>query len=177
MTVQIKTATLVRLRDALRESGRRPSLVMSSAYETLARAGILSPTEQAALARVEPLAEVMYLMMAADGRVAESERAVVRGAIRGLSDDAIRGGTVKVMLEKFEKDVLACGRTSRLDDLTESLRDDPPSAEGAFVLAAVVAFADERVTAEENALINELRERLGIAEDRANVLLDRLQED
>lgn len=46
MTIEIRTATLERLRDRLRESGRRPSMVLSTAYETLARAGMLAPEEQ-----------------------------------------------------------------------------------------------------------------------------------
>lgn len=177
MTIEIRTATLERLRDRLRESGRRPSVVLSTAYETLARAGMLAPEEQVALARVEPLAEVMFLMMSADGVVADSEREVLRGAVRSLSDDGVRGGTIKVMLEKFQHELDEVGRDARLEEICDGLHDDRASAEGAFVLAAAIAFADGNVDDAENELINELAERLGIDDARANELLDTLQED
>jgi tellurite resistance protein len=177
MTIAIKTRTIERLRDDLRESGRRPSVVLSSAYETLTRAGLLSPEEQAALTRIEPLAEVMFLMMAADGTLAEDEREVLRGAVRGLSDDGIRTGTVNVMLERFEAELTRHGAEARLDELARDLHGDAASAEGAFILAAAVAFADGDVTDAEDALINDLAETFGIDEQRANQLLDRLDED
>jgi tellurite resistance protein len=152
-------------------------MVLSTAYETLARAGMLAPEEQVALARVEPLAEVMFLMMAADGTVADAEREVLRGAVRSLSDDGVRAGTVKVMLEKFQHELDEVGREARLEELCDTLRDDRPSAEGAFVLAAAIAFADGEVADSENDLINELATRLSIEEPRANELLDTLQDD
>ena len=79
--MKIKTVTIERLRDALLQSGRRPSTVMSSAYETLTREGLLSPEEASALNRVDPLAEAMFLMMSADGKVADEERDAVRAAV------------------------------------------------------------------------------------------------
>ena len=151
--------------------------MLTAAYETLARAGMLSTEEQTTIARIEPLAEVMFLMMAADGNVADVEREVLRGAVRGLSNDEIRSGTINVMLEKFDAELKEAGREARLEELADALKDDAPSAEGAFVLAAAVAYADDEITDDENALINELDERLGIADERANELLDALDED
>jgi len=101
--MKLETATVARLRDALLQGGRRPSIVASSAYETLTREGLLTPEEASAISRVEPLAETMFLMMTADGTVAEPERDVVRGAIRGLTDDLLRTGTINVMLETYQK--------------------------------------------------------------------------
>lgn len=177
MAIAIHTRTIERLRDTLRESGQRPSMVLSGAYETLARAGLLSLEEQMAIARVEPLGEIMYLMMAADGDVADVERDVLRGAIRGLTDDGVRSGTLKVMLERFERDALAYGRDARLAELTSLLVDDRAGAEGAFVLAAAVAFADGEIRPEESDVIDTLAARLAISEERANQLLDTLEED
>src|SRR5690606_20890338 len=91
--MRIRTGTIERLRDALLESGRRGSAVLSSAYETLARAGLLTEEEKAALQRVDPVAETMFLMMAADGTLADTERDAVRGAIRGLTGDVLHSGT------------------------------------------------------------------------------------
>ncbi len=175
--MKIQTVTITRLRDALLQSGRRPSMLVSSAYETLTREGLLSLEEIAALNRVDPLAETMFLMMAADGTLAESERDAVRGAIRGLTDNVLRSGTIKVMLEKYQERLEQEGREERLRQIAEEIAEEPHEAEGAFALAAAVALADDTVTAEENELINQLAEWFGIGEERASEILDQLQDD
>ena len=175
--MKIQTVTIERLRDALLQSGRRPSVVMSSAYETLTREGLLSPEEAHALNRVDPLAEAMYLMMSADGSVAESERDAVRGAIRGLTDNLLRTGTINVMLENYEKRLAEQGRDARLQEIASEIAEEPSEAEGAFALAAAIALADDEVTEEENAFINQLAEWFGIDPARASEILDQLEED
>jgi tellurite resistance protein len=175
--MKIETATIRRLRDALLQSGRRPSNVMSSAYETLTRQGMLTPQESAALTRVDPMAEAMFLMMAADGKVADAERDAVRGAIRGLTDNLLRSGTIKVMLEVYEQRLKEQGRESRLQEIAETLAEEAHEAEGAFSLAAAVALADDEVHDEENSLINQLAHWFGISQERADQILDQLEED
>jgi len=175
--MKIETATIQRLRDALLQSGRRPSMVLSPAYETLARHGMLSPEESSALERVDPLAETMFLMVAADGRVTKEERDAVRGAIRGLANDLLRSGTINVMLEAYERRLREQGRDARLREIADQISEDPHEAEGAFALAAAVALADDAVADEENDLINELAEWFGISDDRASVILDQLEQD
>ena len=175
--MKIKTATIERLKNTLLESGRRPSTVMSPAYETLARAGLLSTEEKLALERVDPLAETMFLMMSADGRVAEAERDAVRGAIRGLTDDVLHSGTVKVMLEKYAVRLAEQGRDARLQEIAAALANSSTDAESAFTLAAAVALADDEIAEEENELINQLAEWLGIDEKRAAEILDKLEQD
>jgi tellurite resistance protein len=175
--MKIQTATIERLRDALLQSGRRPTLVSSSAYETLTREGLLSPEEVLSIHRVEPLAETMYLMMAADGTLAETERDAVRGAIRGLTDNLLRTGTINVMLESYAKRLSASGRDARLREIADEIAEDPNEAEGAFALAAAIALADDEVTDEENAFINQLADWFGITEARAAAILDQLEGD
>lgn len=175
--MKLRTATILRLRDTLLKSGRRPSAVVSTAFETLTREGLLGPEEAVALSRVEPLAETMFLMMAADSRVTDDERDAVRGAVRGLSDDLLRSGTINVMLESFEKGLLEHGRDHRLREIADELSDEPAEAESAFALAAAVALADDEVAEEENAFINQLAEWFGISETRAVEILDELEED
>jgi tellurite resistance protein len=175
--MKLRTTTILRMRDTLLSSGRRPSMVVSSAFETLAREGLLEPEEAAALNRIEPIAETMFLMMAADDTVTDTERDAVRGAIRGLSNDVIRSGTVRVMLESFEKRLVEHGRDRRLREIAEELSAEPNEAEAAFSLAAAVALADDEVADEENLFINQLAEWFGIDEARASVILDRLEED
>lgn len=175
--MNVKTQTIARLRDALLESGRRPSTVLSSAYEALTRAGLLSLEETTALNRVDPLAETMFLMMAVDGKVAEVERDAVRGAIRGLTDNVLRTGTINVMLETYAERLAEQGRDQRLHEIAEDLADEPSEAEGAFALAAAVAYADDEVDATENEFINQLAEWLGISSARAEEILDQLDRD
>jgi tellurite resistance protein len=175
--MKLKTKTIVRLRDALLLSGRRPSLVASSAYETLTREGLLSPEEVGALNRVDPLAETMFLMMAADNKVTEAERDAVRGAIRGLTDSGLRTGTINVMLENYQRRLVEDGREERLRQIAETIAEEPTEAESAFALAAAVALADDEVADEENALINQLSEWFGIPPDRSAQILDQLDED
>src|SRR5215471_16557376 len=112
--MKLKTRTIERLRDALLQSGRRPSVVASSAYEVLTRNGLLSNDEIVALNRVDPLAETMFLMMAADGKLTDAERDAVRGGIRGLTDDVLHAGTITVMLENYQSRLESEGRDERL---------------------------------------------------------------
>jgi tellurite resistance protein len=175
--MKIETATIRRLRDALLESGRRASTVMSPAYETLARAGLLSDDERTALARVDSMAETLFLMMAADGKVTATERDAWRGAIRGLAGDVLHEGTIQVMLEQYERSLAGEGREARLRALGSSLAANPGAAEGAFALAAAVALADDEVADEERSLVNQIREWFGISVDRASVILHQLDDD
>lgn len=175
--MRLETKTIVRLRDALLQSGRRPSLVASSAYETLTREGLLSPEEVGALNRVDPLAETMFLMMSADGKVTDTERDAVRGAVRGLTDNVLRTGTINVMLENYSRKLASEGRDERLRQIAEEISEEPAEAEGAFALAAAVALADDDVAEEENAFINQLAVWFGISPDRAGEILDQLEED
>ena len=175
--MKIETTTIRRLRDALLQSGRRPSIVLSPAYETLTREGMLSPEEMAALNRVDPLAETMFLMMSADGKIEQSERDAVRGAIRGLSDNILRSGTINVMLENYGKRLKEQGRDARLHEIADEIAEEPHEAEGAFALAAAIALADDEIADEENAFINQLAEWFGIEAERAESILDQLEED
>jgi len=175
--MKIQTATIERLRDALLQGGRRPTMVSSSAYETLAREGLLTPEEVGSINRVGPLAETLFLMMAADGTLAETEKDAIRGAIRGLTDNLLRSGTINVMLETYAQRLLQSGRDARLHEVAEELAEDPIEAEGAFALAAAVALADDHVSDEENTFINQLAEWFGISSERATEILDQLAED
>lgn len=175
--MKIETATIQRLSSALLQSGRRPSMVVSPAYETLARQGLLSAEESAALERVDPFAETMYLMMAADGTQTESELDAIRGAIRGLCGNVLRSGTIQAMMTNYANRLATQGRDVRLEEIAERLSELPVEAETAFSLAAAVALADDTVAEEENQFINQLAEWFGIESARAEEILDELLEE
>lgn len=175
--MRIRTGTIERLRDALLESGRRGSSVLSSAYETLARQGLLNEEEAQALERVDPVAEAMFLMMAADGTLTETEHEAIRGAIRGLTGDVLHSGTINFMLETYDGRLQAQGREARLKQIAEELAHEPSEAESAFALAAAVALADDQVADEENRFIDELARWFGFSEQEAGAILERLSRD
>jgi len=129
------------------------------------------------VAEYGPLCEAMYLMMSADGKISDDEREVLKGALRNLSDDTIRGAHMDAMLDSAGKNVLEHGREARLKQVAAELHDDRARAEVAFVLAAAIAFADNAIADEENETLNDFAEALGIDETRANQLLDEVEAD
>jgi tellurite resistance protein len=175
--MRIETSTIRRLRDALMKSGSRDSGVHSPAYETLARAGVLTDEENIAVNRVGPMAETMFLMMTVDGKITESETTAILGAIRGLTDGHLHDGTIKVMLERYGEMVAAQGREARLAAVADQLADRPAEAENAFTLAAAVALADNEVADEERKLIEQLATWFGIKPDRAAAIIAELESE
>ena len=119
----------------------------------------------------------MYLMMTADCHISDVEKEALHGAIRGLSYNSIRTGTLNVMLESFDSKPKAGGRDMRLQEIADALSDNPQEAEGAFTLAAAIALADDSVHDSENEFINQLAEWFGLTEQRANAILDTLEQD
>lgn len=126
---------------------------------------------------IGPLCEAMFLMMSADGDVATAEREVLRGAVRNLSHDSVRTVQIDALLERAQARVDKQGHDARLRAVAVELKEDPARAEVAFVLAAAIAFADNLIADEENETLNTLAELLEISDERANSLLDQLDED
>ena len=170
--IWLSNSTLARLRDQLKTRGQRPSL--------LAPAPGMSPDEAEAMNMEEeygPLCEAMFLMMSADGKVGAEEKSVLKGALRNLSGDAIRGTHMDAMLDSAQKRVTEQGRETRMQEVVGQLQEDRARAEVAFVLAAAIAFADSAIADEENETLNLLAEGLGISEARADELLDSVESD
>lgn len=175
--INLRPATVTRLRDRLKQTGARPSIVVSSTQGVLAKVGMLPPEEQAAVQAVDPVVEMMFLMMAADGDIGEDEYTVIRGAVRELTENYVRTTTLNVLLEGYKELLSKEGQESRLKDIAQRLGDDEAGCESAFVLAAAVAFADEVIDDEENELLNAFAEAVGLSDERANELLDELEKD
>lgn len=117
------------------------------------------------------LAEAMYLMMAADRRVLNVERMVLRGALDLLSKGRVRTAHMEAMMEASAKRVAELGEERCLMDCIEALKEDPIRAEMVAVLAAAVAVADNVVSEEERLLYDRLISGLGLSEARADELL------
>lgn len=161
--IKLKPETITALRDRLRDRGApasvaRPDINIADAESTLL------------LEEYGPLCEVMFLMMGADGSVEQSERDVIRGALREL-DDRIRTAHFGAMLRSAESALAEHGQIARVQAIAGALRDDPVRGEVAFVLAAAVAFADDRIAPDENAFLNDLADALGIDDARSEDLM------
>lgn len=120
------------------------------------------------------MCDVMYLMMAADGRVLNVEREVMRGALDILSDGRIRTVHMEAMIDLCSRRVAEHGAEKSLQRAIKMLRDDPVRAETAVVLAAAVAAADAAITPEEHELLSKLAAGFAMGEARAQKLLEEL---
>lgn len=170
--IWLSNSTLARLRDRLQARGQKPSIAApdpSMDPEATERVAVM--------AEYGPLCEAMFLMMSADGNVGQEEREVLKGALRNLSADAIRGVHIDAMLDAAEKSIAEQGRTERMNEVVAALKSDVARAEVAFVLASAIAFADNAIADEENETLNTFAEGLGIEEERANTLLDEVEAD
>src|SRR5262245_30715910 len=151
--MQIRTRTIERLRDALLQSSRRPSDVVSSAHATLARQGLLSNAEKEAVARVDSVAEVLFLVMAADEQITDTEYAAVRGAIRGLTGEVLGDGVIDVLIEDYALRLRDHGREERLKQIARTMTDEA-EIESAFAMAAAVALADDDLADAEHKVLD-----------------------
>lgn len=170
--IWLSNSTLVKLRDRLKARGQKPSVAVPSPDMDADRVELAG-----VIAEYGPICDAMYLMMSADGKVGPEERDVLKGALRNLSGDGIRGAHVDAMLDRAGKSVNDLGRDGAMAAVVDALKDDPARGEVAFVLAAAIAFADNAIADEENETLNAFAEGIGIDEGRANALLDEVEAD
>jgi tellurite resistance protein len=169
--VRLTQSKLEHLRDQLRKRGQRPSIVQGPRTS----ADLIEAMQ--IVEEYGPICEAMYLMMAADHRVVNSEREVLRGALDVLSGGAVRTMHMEAMLDAAARRCATEGREARLKKVIEVLRDDTARAEATVVLAAAVAAADAQIVAEESAMLTEMFKGLGIDTKRANELLENIEGD
>lgn len=162
--IQLHKTRLESLRDELQRRGDRPSLNLPSADLDLIEA--LSVVEE-----YSALCETMYLMMAADHRVLNVERMVLRGALDLLSNGRVRSAHMESMIDASSKRVAQLGEQRCLEECLARLREDPVRAEMAVVLAAAVAAADNFISPEERELYEKLIVGLGMTHARGEELL------
>ena len=125
----------------------------------------------AVVQRVSPICEVLYLLLLADDAEDARELEVLRGAVRALTDGALRTAEIENMLALYATMLERHSRQERLERVTAQLALDRSDAEAAFTLAAAMVIADETPDERERAVLKELRELLGIPHARAQVLL------
>ncbi|MEP1593858.1 MAG: hypothetical protein ABJK20_04770, partial [Halieaceae bacterium] len=90
--MNIDTSKIRRLRDALVKGGRLA--------EDMGDSGLRQDERHlAAVQRVSPMIEVMYLMMSIDGSLGDEERVAIHGAIKLLTDSGIAKSELDEMLK------------------------------------------------------------------------------
>jgi uncharacterized tellurite resistance protein B-like protein len=120
------------------------------------------------------ICEALFLMMAADRRMLNVEREVIRGALSVLSNGRVRTAHMEAMIDAAARRAAEEGEEQRLTKVIDALADDPVRAETTVLLAAGVAAADNRITPEEHRVLTRLANGLHIGEERANALLEEL---
>ena len=170
--IKLQPKTLERIRDHFREVGQPASV----AFTRPTQLDDPFAGDPDAKRRFEALFESMFLMIGADGDVSDSEREVMRGAVRGLTDNAVRSGHIDKMFEEC-KARAGEGIEKRLAAIAPVLQEDEALVEAAFSLSAAIAFADSEIKDEENELINQMAEAFGIDGDRADELLNLLENE
>ncbi len=121
-----------------------------------------------------PLAECMYLLMAADQKITGAERDVIRGALREL-DDRIRSRHVESLLSTAADALARDGWEARLTAVGAAIGDDPTRAEAAILLSAAVAYADGEIAPEENQVMGALMDALSVSPARTQELVASLE--
>lgn len=121
------------------------------------------------------LCEAMYIMMAADGRVLNVERDVLKGALRSLTDDAVRSVYIEAMLDTAAKRLAAEGYEARLKVVIERLKADPVKAEVAYAIAAAIALADDELHDNESAMLEQLAAGLSIDASHVEAIMAELE--
>jgi tellurite resistance protein len=130
------------------------------------------PETSALYARVEPLAEVMFLVMSSDGTIDAQERAALRGMLRTLTDGALSSPEMERMLDDFGAQLAVDGIEQRLDTVAARLYAQPEDRELALALGAATALADEAVHASEAAVLHGLAARLGATQEHVRSLIE-----
>jgi len=120
------------------------------------------------------MCEALYLMMAADRRVLNVEREVMRGALDVLSNGRVRTAHMEAMIDAAARRSADEGEQARLLKVIDALGTDAVRAETTVLLAAAVAAADNRITPEEHRILSTLAKGLNIDEARATALLEEL---
>ena len=171
--MKIDTNAINGLRERLLETGGAPSIVLSGP-EAIRQEGHPLEGDEEAMKLFDATFEGMFIMLCADGVAGEEEKEVLRGAMRELTAGVVRSKQIEKMAIDAAARIQKEGMKTRLQAAANALKGEALAAEAAFVLAAVMAFADEEVADEENDGLNEFAELLGLTEERANALLDEL---
>jgi tellurite resistance protein len=124
--------------------------------------------------KVDALIEAMFLAATADGEFAPEEALQFTATVEALSDRAWPRDVLAKRLEELKTLLRKEGRPARIAQVAARL----PAGKGretALILAAAITASDGVVVGEENDLLADLVDALGIEQDRAISLIQKVQ--
>lgn len=130
----------------------------------------LAPTSP----KVDALIEAMFLAATADGEFAAEEALQFTATVEALADRAISRESLAQRLEQLRALLRKEGRPARIASVAARL----PAGKGretALILAAAITASDGVVVGEENDLLADLVDALGIDQERAIELIQKVQ--
>lgn len=138
----------------------------------LSRTGEKPPlVEDAARAQSEAIAELMFLLAAVDGEVADVELDHLKRSVTELSGAGVLAPIdTEALVPQLALRLAKEGWTARMHAATQTMTA-PDVKELAFRLAAGVAFVDDRVEAAEAAALDALGKTFGISDEAAHAML------
>lgn len=117
------------------------------------------------------IVELMFLMAAVDGEVADDELRELQASVSALVDmQAVEGFELRSMIDDLTAKLAAEGWKARLDGAAARVRA-PDAKHFAFQLAAGVAFVDDFVAHAEAAALDSLARALDLTKDESQQLL------
>jgi len=165
----VKTATVKLDRAFVERLARR---LMARGLSSVDPPRMADPAEaRASLARSRPFAEAMFLMMTADGEMADVEREVLMGAIRALSGGQLGPSASAALMSEFQAALARDGLEVRLDDVASRLYAEAEDRELVLALVAAVASADLSILDSERRVLFGLAERLGVSKKEVAALV------
>jgi tellurite resistance protein len=127
------------------------------------------------LQRIEPFAETMFIVMAADEDLAPTERTALNGAIHILAGGATPAAQIDAMIDRFQQDLDVQGAEARLAGIGVRFGTDREDREIAFTLAAAMALADEELDWRENQTLLWIQEYFGLSSRRIASLVESIE--
>lgn len=118
------------------------------------------------------IAEVGFLVAAADGEVAEEELEVIAGVISGALDGQVTAAQLLEILEACDNALENDGWEERVEAATENVQADEARRLALFTAAAVLVADQRFVAGAEDAAYVEIAEALGFGTDEAASMID-----
>ncbi len=156
-----------RVRDLIVDRGRVSLVPDDPRFEGVCA----TPEMTAVLNRVAPIAEALYLVMAADGVCTLDERIALRGALRTITDDELSKPAIAALLERFDSSLGEASIEESLSRVAAQIAPDRADSRATIELAAALILDGGEVTDSERNALELLAEETGQDPDAALALL------
>lgn len=167
MATRFNPALTERVRDLIAMNGRMSLAPTDPRFD-----GVCPTAEMAAvLNRVAPIAEALYLIMAADGICSLDERVALRGALRTITDDELSKPAILSLFDRFDDSLMSQGLEGSMSRVAAQLGADRSDSQVTLELAAALIMSDGEATPAERRALEQLAEETGNDPDRALALL------